>query len=167
MEQASDNAERVFNWLDGYLKALIAISVFGGQITFTVIVSEIADPAALSSTSTDAKTNSFFGMETVRMFVALSWLFFMVELGIAALVKILLMDENMKVLTRTYAARRKKSFLYIYSGLTFLLNGLPLVAFLFLALAVAAYVPVVGWIGVGLISLFTIAVFLLWAMFDT
>jgi hypothetical protein len=166
MEQANDTAERVLNWLDGYLKALIAISVFGGQITFTVIVSEIADPAALSPTSTDAETKSFFGIETVRIFVALSWLFFMVELGIAALVKILLMDEYMKGATRTYFARRKKSFLYIYSGLTFLLNGLPLVAFLFLALAVAAYVPVVGWIGVGLISLFTLAVFVLWAKLD-
>jgi hypothetical protein len=167
MEQARDTAERVLNWLDGYLKAVIAISVFGGQITFTVIVSEIADPAAPSPTSTDAQTNRLFGMETVRMFVALSWLFFMVELGIAALVKILLMDETMKSAARTYFAHRKRNFLYIYSGITFLLNGLPLVAFLFLALAVAAYVPVVGWIGVGLISLFALVVFVLWAKLDT
>jgi hypothetical protein len=100
------------------------------------------------------------------MFVALSWLFFMVELGIAALAKILLMDENMKRATKTYFVHRNKNFLFVYNGLTFLLNGLPLVAFLFLALAVAAYVPVVGWIGVGFISLFTLIVFVLWAKLD-
>jgi hypothetical protein len=54
-----------------------------------------------------------------------------------------------------------------YAVLTFLLNGFPVAAFLLLALATAAYVPVVGWFGVAVISLFGIFVLFLWYVLDT
>ena len=42
------------------------------------------------------------------------------------------------------------------------LNSLILGAFMFLALAIAAYVPEVGWAGVGFISFFAALVTVLW-----
>jgi hypothetical protein len=165
MEQASNNSGDLgLNWLDRYLNGHIATGVFGGQITFIVVISEIADPAA----SRVGPTSTFlFGKDTVRLFVALSWLLFMMELGIAALGKVLLMDDRIKHAMKNYFERKGRAMGYVYSVFSFVMNGLPLVAFLFLALAVTAYVPVVGLIGVGMISLFTFLVFVLWAMIET
>ncbi|KAH6679181.1 hypothetical protein B0J14DRAFT_580248 [Halenospora varia] len=165
-EQANPGDEHLLRWWDGYLNGLIAISLFGGQITFTVIISEIANPATLDPTSVASRTNTRFERETVRMFVALSWLLFMVPLGIAVVTKMLLLDVGIREYIRINLADGHKCFMYIPSVLSFLLNALPVIAFLFLALAVVAYVPVVGWIGVGLISLFILIVFVLWIIFD-
>jgi hypothetical protein len=150
--------------LDRYLSGHIATGVFGSQITFTIVISEIADPAA----STVGPTSKFlFGKETVRLFVALSWLLFTIELGIAALGKVLLMDNAIRHAMRDLFKHKERAMVYVYYGLSFVMNGLPLVAFLFLALAVAAYLPVVGLIGVGMISLFILLVFVLWVGINT
>jgi hypothetical protein len=161
-DRSSAVNDRLLSWWDGYLNGLIAVSLFGGQITFTVIISEIANPAILNS----VQTHTTFGKETVRMFVALGWLLFMVSLGIAVVAKMLLLDIGIRERILVNLAESRK-WLIFHSVLSFFLNGLPVIAFLFLALAVAAYVPVVGWIGVGLISLFILIVLVLWFIFDT
>ena len=144
---------RIINWLDGYLKAMLAISLFGGQITFTVILSDIFDPATLTS-----PYRSSFPKETVRIFVSLSWMFFTIALGLSAIATILLSDSAIQ----KEAAKPVKGM----SGILLVLNILPMGAFLFLALAVTAYVPVVGWIVLAFVALGLVIAFLLWWAMD-
>jgi hypothetical protein len=138
---------------DGYLKGLIGISVFGGQITFTVVVSDIADPADGGKTPT-------FSKETVRLLVGISWLLFMVLIGTSVLVKMVISDLS----ERAWLIQKlgKEGWRRAYSALTFLLNMLSVAPFLFVSLAVVAYLPVVGWAGTAFVSLLTTGVLVAW-----
>jgi hypothetical protein len=140
------------SWWEGYLNAILGISLFGGQITFTVILSEIADPATLHANKT-----ALFSKETARLFVAISWMLFTITLGLAAVIRILISDVNLKEAANKGFKNGSRWIRLAHSLLTLFLNGLPIAAFLFLALAVVAYVPIVGWITLGLISFFLIA----------
>ena len=151
-----------WNWFSEYLNAIIGIAALGGQITFTVIVSDIADPSILGNNSLDDVPRAvIFPKERVRLLIALSWLFFTMTLGLAVVAKILFATSPPPDCPEGRVALGK-----IYTGLTFLLNGLPVAAFLLLALATAAYVTVVGWFGVAVISLFGIFVLFLWYVLD-
>jgi len=154
--------ERLLSWWEGYLKAILAISLFGGQITFTVILSEIADPAQLHAN----KNAATFDRETTRLFVAISWMLFTVTLGLAAALRILLSDVQIKGAAREGLRDRSRRIQLTHSLLTLFLNGLPLAAFLFLALAVVAYVPIVGWITVGFIAFFIVVAAVFWWLID-
>ena len=154
--QEVDHEKRFWSWFDDYLKAIIGIAVLGGQITFTLIVSDIADPATLKLTSnTEENSHTTFQKETVRLFIALSWLFFTLTLGLDVLTNLLFSGDR-----RGALAPRVNSF--FLNVVTFFLNCLPIAAFLLLSLAAAAYVPVVGWIGVGFISVFALLVLWFW-----
>lgn len=145
-----------WSWFDDYLKAVIGIAVFGGQITFTVIVSDIADPARLSpSSSDDVESSAIFARETVRLFIALSWLFFTLTLGFGVLTSLLFSGDRRGALAPSLGNN-------FYLVMTFLLNFLPIGAFFLLSLATVAYVPVVGYIGIAFISLFALSVLFFW-----
>ncbi len=163
-----------WSWFNEYLNAIIGIAALGGQITFTVIVSDIADPSTLGSSSSspgpDEPTPSnstavLFPKEKVRFFIALSWLFFTATLGLAVVAKVLFTTSPQP--GSINAGRSAVLVSKIYSGLTLLLNMLPIAAFLLLALAAAAYVPVVGWVGVALIGFFAVLVLVLWYRLDS
>ncbi|KAM7189685.1 hypothetical protein V8F33_009933 [Rhypophila sp. PSN 637] len=158
-----------WSWFSEYLNAVIVIAALGCQITFTVIVGDIADPATLGtsmSSSSDgtppADRDVTFPKEKVRFLIALSWFFFMATLGLAVVAKILFAigpGPHSSIIGRS-------SFSWIYGAIPLLFNALPTAAFLILALATSAYVPVVGWVGVAFISLFGIAVLVLWSVLD-
>ena len=61
---------------NGYIKAIFAVGLFGGQISFSVLVTDIADPSELPSSY-----RSSFSKETGRLFLALSWTCFSFALG--------------------------------------------------------------------------------------
>lgn len=132
-------------WFQAYLAFVIGIAVLGGQITFTLIVSQLADPPP----------QSVFSMGAVRHLIAAAWLLFTGTLGVGVITSLLFTDDRRS--TRTPGISGLSGFV-----ITFLLNFLPLGAFLLLALAAAAYTPVVGWIGVGGISLFGLLVLYYW-----
>jgi hypothetical protein len=134
-----------WGWVDGYLTGIIGVSVLGGQITFTVLVSDIADPAAANNAPT-------FHKETVRTFIGISWLLFTACLGISVLVKTVLSDPGeRRWLVERLGARR---------------FDLSVVPFLFLSLAVVAYLPVVGWIGAGFVAVLMLVVGIFWFVMD-
>ncbi|KAL2262883.1 hypothetical protein VTK26DRAFT_9147 [Humicola hyalothermophila] len=134
-----------------YLKAVIGIAVLGGQITFTVIVSDISEP----------KT-TVFARETVRLLIAISWLCFTVALGLGVFA---LLDSSYRG-NNIGPLPLSNRFRYVWAhGVIAALNRLPMAAFFLLALAVAAYVPVVGWIAVASISFYIIAPHLYWEIY--
>jgi hypothetical protein len=146
----SDYAEhKALHWWDSFSKGIIGISTFGASITFSVILNDLPDPVAvrqLSPSKLSAKVH--FGRENVRKFLSLSWLMFVLALGFAIVSQIKLQRSS------TYG-----------SGLRWLeitLNGLILSAFMFLSLSVAAYVPDVGFAGVGFIAFFALVVVCMW-----
>lgn len=153
--QPEQDLSNYWLWFEDYLKAIIGIAVFGGQITFTLIVSDIADPMRLNTSNTDDATPSVFNKERVRLCIALSWLFFTLTLGFGVLTHLLFTGRR-----RGSLAPRIESVFYLV--MTFLLNFLPIGAFLLLSLATAAYVPVVGWIGVAFTSIFALLVLFFW-----
>ena len=159
--------EDLWAWVDGYLKGIIGISVFGGQITFTVLVSDIADPADVVRSvpaNADPAFTPTFPRETVRTFIGISWLLFIISLGISVVLKMLLSDRNEREwLVQKLGAR---DFRRLYSVVTFILNTLSVAPFLFLSLATAAYLPVVGWIGTAFVSLLTVVVGIAWVILD-
>jgi len=161
------NREHFWAWVDGYLKGIIGISVFGGQITFTVLVSDIADPADVVRpvpTNADPPFTPTFTRETVRTFIGISWLLFTISLGISGILKTLLSDRN----EREWLVQKlgTRGFRRLYSIVTLVLNTLTVAPFLFLSLATAAYLPVVGWIGTAFVSLFIIVVGIAWIILD-
>ncbi|GAB1318186.1 hypothetical protein MFIFM68171_08396 [Madurella fahalii] len=150
-----------FTYYDEYLKAVIGIAVLGGQITFTLIVSDIADPTRLSSENLNpdkAPASSVFKREDVRLLISLSWLCFTVSLGLG----IFALVHSSNTLSSN-GIPPSTSFFYTWSdGVIRVLNVLPMGAFLLLSLAVAAYVPIVGWVSVGFIVVYAVAVHTYW-----
>src|ERR1700753_1822673 len=83
--------EAALSWWDGFSKGVIGISTFGASIAFSVIVSNLPDPAevrALSSSAFTKKTH--FSREEGREFLAIAWVMFVLALGFALVSQLLL-----------------------------------------------------------------------------
>jgi hypothetical protein len=143
----------LWGWFDGYLTAMIGVSVFGGQITFTIVLSDIPDPE-------DVVASPSFQQQTVRTFLAVSWLLFAATLALALLVKMLMSEHGTR--SWIHGSFSDGALRYGTALTVLLLEELPVVAFLFLALSVTAYVPVVGWVAVGSIGFFVAFLGVLW-----
>lgn len=156
-------ADNAIIWWDSYLNIILLTSLFGGQITFTIIVNDIVDPATLHPIGVNFQTRPTFGKEMVRLFVSISWLLFMLALGTSLIAKSQLSDPGVRDALLARGPERLKT---IHSVLTFILNGLPLAAIALLALVVTAYVPCVGWVCVGFLALFAFGILVLWVLFD-
>jgi hypothetical protein len=146
----SDYAEhKALHWWDSFSKGIIGISTFGASITFSVILTDLPDPVAVRQLSPSKLSSKVhFGREDVRKFLSLSWLMFVLGLGFAIVSQIKLQRSS------TYG-----------TGLHWFeitLNGLILSAFMFLSLSVSAYVPEVGFAGVGFIAFFALVVLCMW-----
>src|SRR5579859_3097453 len=70
----TDKGEIVIKSFEGFLSFVIGVSIFGAS-TFAVVVSQIANPS-------DLYAKPRFTAKTVRTFLAISWLLFILALGI-------------------------------------------------------------------------------------
>jgi hypothetical protein len=119
--------------LGTFFQNIGAISTLGSGFTFALIVLQLQDPAEVSKAH-------HFDLSTVRIFVATSWLLFTVTLLLGILLSVILkLIEN--------ANTKKVLHIWVLVSLYLLQGG----AFTFLALAVAAYVDVVGFLVLGLV----------------
>ena len=118
-----------------FLSFTVGVSIFGASI-FTVIVSEIAQPGKPPS-------NERFDERTVRTLLAISWLLFVLALGIGGV--------SINLLTGTGENPQFWSRLKIRS-LILLLQSLIIGAFLILSLVIVAYTGDVGWVAVAFSS---------------
>jgi hypothetical protein len=113
----------------------------GASITFVLVISDIKDPHEVAQK--DAK----FDSSTVRIFLATSWLLFILDVGctpfLAGFVRYYVTQDT----GRWDEAERVSS-----TVLFCLLTG----AFMKLSLTVVAYVAVVGYIAVALTSCFAV-----------
>jgi hypothetical protein len=141
-----------------YFNHMIVIGVFGGQITFTIVLSDIYDPQKVFAGGSPLSVK--IDKETVRLFVALAFMFFIMTLGVASVGKVILSNPTIK--TQVLANLRVNEYwpVELFTIAACCIDYFPILAVLFLGLAVSAYVP-----GVGLTVTLIVALSLFGKMF--
>jgi len=149
MLSTSQIEDKRYAWYDSFAKGIIGLTTFGASITFSVVLSDLPDPVPIRThAGTKLAQKIKWDKEMVRRFLSIAWLMFVLALGFAIISLVQL-----------------KKKMTISSGmklLEILLELLVLSAFMFLALAVSAYVPEVGIAGVGFIAFFALMVLSMW-----
>lgn len=110
-----------------------------------MILSQFTDP-------TNIKADPFFGKEKVRQILAVSWLFFMLDLGFAFIFSAIF----------AFNIYQSNEIIRLGEKASLVLEGFMLAAILCLALVLVAYVEAVGWVVFGLVLFFVPSVVILW-----
>jgi len=135
--------EVVIKSFEGFLSFVISLSIFGASI-FAVIVSEIANPS-------DFTEKPRFTRETVRTFLGIGWLLFILALGVVALSMSLLAYQR-EHKNAALDGPWKNTWECLGLLASSLIQLLVIAAFLFLSLVLVAYTKAVGWVAVALAS---------------
>ncbi|KAJ9412808.1 hypothetical protein QL093DRAFT_2518222 [Fusarium oxysporum] len=136
----ADDTAPTLKWFEEFLLHIIKVSIFGGSITFTVIVIPIQDPAQLHG------NNIAFRKETVLKFLTTAWLLFCSGLSIASVTKLIVTFARGKINKAFNKEMGISKLAVLFHLLSLLLCAVLLGAFTFLSLGVVAYVGTVGWI---------------------
>lgn len=145
---AKHSGKSVVVFFNGLFQTIIAISTLGTSITFSFVLSgntQLASPTA------------YYSQERVILFLAVSWLLFLLALAFSALGSTLLTFFRAHWERDWDGQHGKKSQLEVqlYAVLiSALLGGMIIGAFIFLALVIVAYCAPVGWTALGFIGLF-------------
>ncbi|KAM7189942.1 hypothetical protein V8F33_009744 [Rhypophila sp. PSN 637] len=129
-----------------FVSFVLTISIFGAS-TFAVIMGQMDDPAEIWAPSPPP-----FTLAQVRTFLGISWLCFVLALAVAGY------SSSILALWRQRAVRRGaqdgwwKNWDRFGVGASVLLHLLIVSAFLFLSIALVAYVGAVGWVMVEMSS---------------
>ncbi|KAK4204553.1 hypothetical protein QBC40DRAFT_272535 [Triangularia verruculosa] len=132
-----------------YLKTLMAISALGWPVTFALTISPLADPAGFGHSGFK------FSVDTVRLLISISWLLFTLTLGLG----VFTYNESFSNQHKVGGPSPPSSIHYTWAEMVMnTLDALCIGAFLFIALAAASYVPVVGWLAVAVVACYAVAV---------
>ena len=123
---------------ESLVSSVLTVTIFGATI-LTTLVSGIADPADLSP-------NPRFSLKTVRTFLAVSWLLFVLALVLSGFARSMHAFYMEQLQGSAHAWRRKWGITALLFASS--LQMLNVSAFFFLALTIMAYVEVVGFIAV-------------------
>jgi hypothetical protein len=136
--------EGAAKFFEGFFPSVVAISTLGASITFTVIISSLPEP------------KQTFAEESVRIFLAIAWLLFILGLALGTFLGSVMIFHRDGV--RKGFELDSQSTRIRWWGIMAILVLLMIIigSFLFLSLVVAAYVKVVGWIAVGCTSAFAL-----------
>jgi hypothetical protein len=134
-------------WVEKILPSIIELSIFGGSITFTVVVAQNRRPQRFE--------------DSLQTFLALGWFFFVLTLGVATAAQMALSFQRNNIRDafnqgyRTWRAgnggartlnERMACAIFVFFKIADILCVLVLLAFMFLSLCVVAYDVVVGWL---------------------
>ncbi|KAF5505538.1 hypothetical protein CGCS363_v004487 [Colletotrichum siamense] len=125
---------------------MLTISIFGAS-TFAIIAGQMEDPAKLWKPKQPP-----FTLPTVRRFLAVGWLCFILTIAIAGYSSSLL-----TILRQQAQEAEDKSWHRNWDKIGIVASAMMhlfiVLAFLFLSLGLVAYVGALGWVGVGFSSL--------------
>ncbi|KAK5051327.1 hypothetical protein LTR84_002979 [Exophiala bonariae] len=133
----------------GLFTGIIFLSTFGGSITFQTIIQDLGDQE-------DSNPGHRFSRKRARTFLAISWLLFVIDLGVSALLMAMLY---------LYRGPKQSSWadtIYVRVLSFIFLPGVLIGALLFSSLAVTAYSEPTGWTAVGFCGAFGLAVLVWW-----
>ncbi|KAH7459116.1 hypothetical protein FOMA001_g20264 [Fusarium oxysporum f. sp. matthiolae] len=134
-ESPSPSKKKSNTGAQNFFQNIGAVASLGGGLTFGLIVSDLKDPKGVSR-------KHIFDLSTVRILLASSWLLFMMALSLSFSVP------------QIWRKTKRLSKALLWKAL-YLLD---IAAVICLSLVVAAYVEVVGFLGVGLAGLVAILV---------
>jgi hypothetical protein len=126
------------SFYEGLFKIVLGVTTFGASITFSLILNELRAP------------NYYFSPSTVQIFLASSWLCFILALSAACIMTSFLNFYGDQIREQWGSAREQRKWLWIGAASSFILGGLIFGAFVFLSLSVMAYVKIVGFIAMGI-----------------
>ena len=154
---------RILQSLQGFLAIVITISIFGASI-FASLIQPLEPPP-----------NPQFSIQTIRTFMAMAWLLFVLTLAASVFSVVQLYYEQtteMQHLTQVQidgktAAHSPSRGIPKWKTRTalivnFITEVFLLGAFMFLSLVVVAYAPPVGWVAVGLDAFCAICIAIIW-----
>ena len=127
-----DQAKTRIAYYQGLFTIVIGITTFGGSITFSLILTDPPTP------------NFHFSASDVRVFVAISWICYVIALGAACILASFLNFYGTEIQDEWVNEEGQRRWLWFGIGATAILGGLLFTAFVFLSLSVMAYVKVVG-----------------------
>jgi hypothetical protein len=127
-----DQAKTRIAYYQGLFTIVIGITTFGGSITFSIILTDPPTP------------HFYFSSAGVRVFVAISWLCYVMALGAACILASFLNFYGAQIQDEWVNEDGQRKWLWFGFGATSVLGGLLFTAFVFLSLSVMAYVKAVG-----------------------
>jgi hypothetical protein len=146
----------VTTFFHGLFQTILAISTLGASITFNYVLSNSRD-----SNSPTPPPADHFDANTVQLFLAVSWLLFLLDLAFAALGSTLLTFFRRHWEEDWNGVRGETSQvtvqLYAVAAST-IMGGLTIAAFVMLCLVVVAYQATIGWIALGFTSFFGLVI---------
>jgi len=181
-ERSQQQKPHTITWIEKFIPAVSALSLFGGQITFTVIPSTLDQP------------DSRFSKQEVRNYLALAWLFFVLALGTASAAELFLHmhsgDIRLSIPIRPplSLASKETNKISVLGGIfaltswvfqfgdwvivwmfhadlvSLLLQVFVLLAFISLSAVVFAYAPAIGAVALGFTGLGTFVAFVGWSV---
>lgn len=149
---ARHSGRSVATFFTGLYQTVIAISTLGTSVTFSFI---------LSSTTQLSVPTGYYSQNEVALFLAISWLLFLLALMFASLGSTLLTffrahwERDWDGEHGKHSQLEVQLYAVLASGL---LGGLIVGAFIFLSLVVVAYSSVVGWIAVAFVGWFGLVI---------
>jgi hypothetical protein len=147
---SQDIGTQLIKSLQSFLSFIIAISIFGASI-FASLVSQLATPTK-------------FSLSTVRTFMAISFLLFLLLLGVAMVASILVDTDDMMVYFPIISAvynlkdrpsrpqQVRKMRLSFSLLIVFICQVLLVGAVMFMSLIIVAYAETVGWVAVSIVA---------------
>lgn len=144
--QPDHPGERLANYFNTFFATIVGVSTFGASVTFSKVLSQPVTPWIDYGFSTD----------TIQSFLAISWLLFMLDLGITSFVASALSLYRPAAVRYfgTNDSEDRRTVMWYATIVSFLLFGTVMTAFLFLGLAVTGYVGPIGWAAVSFIGVF-------------
>lgn len=125
-----------------FISFIFSVAIFGAS-TFAVIAGQMADPADLWRPDGPP-----FRLPTVRVFLSVAWLCFVLAIALAGYSSSLLTVLRQRA-SGVYSRAWGRGWDNIGILVSVVLHLLLVTAFLFLSLALVAYVGTVGWVAVG------------------
>ena len=138
--------ERLASYFENFFRTVVAVATLGASLTFSKLVSSPIEPF---------HDYGYSGRQ-VQYLLASSWLLFVLALAFTSFIASALSlwrPQAVKAFGTSINEQRNK-VLWWASGVTALLYGLLVAAFLTLALVVVAYVGPVGWIAFAFFIVF-------------
>lgn len=150
---AKHSGASVTTFFHGVFQTILAISTLGASITFNYVLSN----SNSSNSPTPLPTSGRFSADTVQLFLATSWLLFLLALAFAALGSTLLTFFR-RHWEEDWDGKRGSTSqvtvqIYAVTAST-VMGSLTVGAFVMLCLVVVAYQSTIGWIALGFTSFF-------------
>jgi len=144
--QSDPLVEQSVRDFETFVSFILSISLFGAS-TFAIIAGQMTDPVDIWK-----PTPPPFALSTVRAFLGIAWLCFVLSLAVAGYSSSILFlrrHEAEGIYDRNWGRAWDRFGL----AASVILHLLVVVAFMFLSLCLVAYVGVVGWVAVGFAAL--------------